>query len=556
MHNFIYRTQSVDDDLVTQTVRYHGSKAAAIIGAQGNNGLYLTGVAWDTSLMILKVVASDDRSDTRAVADAIMYAANNGATAINLSLGFRNATCTPDERGGYVCTEGPYDQTLEGALHYARDRNMVTVCAAGNGAAFGDRLPDGTHPIDNDLNINRISPGSIPTDNNISVLATNRADNEASYSSHGKYRVDLGAPGGEAVIGVQPADLIPGLIQTYTVPPSSSDVEGFYGTSAAAPHVTGALALVKSMYGWEDYAGIRDRVLMGTERTGMLEGKCRTNGRLDLFKALQPRSLLLNLSTRARVGGGEQAMIGGFYVKGAGTLKVIIRALGPSLPNFSVPKLNNPTLRLTTSAGQPIFSNDDWGNLPQDQKDTLINLGFAPADSREAAIVWTLPAGGYTAIVETQDGQSGIGLFEIYALGDEQTRLVNLSTRCFVGTGDEVAVAGTIIDQSIQTSSKPNRRLLMFGKGPSLAAFGLQGLLGDPQIRVSDTGEFNDQWRTIDDDSGDGNALEEKLDQAGLSPTNGFESALWPTFGTGGHTVELSGANQSTGIGLIEFYEY
>ena len=96
----------------------------------------------------------------------------------------------------------------------------------------------------------------------------------------------------------------------------------------------------------------------------------------------------------------------------------------------------------------------------------------------------------------------------------------------------------------------------MFGKGPSLAAFGLQGLLGDPQIRVSDTGEFNDQWRTIDDDSGDGNALEEKLDQAGLSPTNGFESALWPTFGTGGHTVELSGANQSTGIGLIEFYEY
>ena len=563
IHNFIYNTQSVDDDLVTPRVRYHGSKAAAIIGAQGNNGLYLTGIAWDTSLMILKVVASDDSSRTSAVADAIMYAANNGATAINLSVGFRNAVCTRDleQTNRYTCTEGSYDEALVAALKYARNNNMVTVSAAGNGAALGDLLPDNTHPIDNDFNINRISPASIPTDNNISVLATNRSDNEASYSSHGKYRVDLGAPGGES------QDPIPGLIQTYTVPPSSSDVEGFHGTSAAAPHVTGAAALIKSKFPWENYLGIRDRILMGTDRTGTLEGLCRTNGRLNAYKALQTRSMFRNFSTRARVEGGDRVMSAGFVIGGSSSgsaLKVGIRGLGPSV-GVSVPKLGNPRIELYDAASNLIDANNNWyedWNAP----DTVAS-GLQPSDNNEAALVRWLNPGSYTVIVRDEGTQYGVGLFEIYELQNntnEQSRLVNLSTRCVVGNGDEVAIAGTTIGNlnppdpnNPENPPRPDRRVLILGKGPSLAAYGLQGTLSDPQLQVAG-GDYNNDWRTIDDDSGDHDALEEELGPlySGFAPAVSTESVLWPTFRPGGYTVILSGANGSTGIGLVEFYEY
>jgi hypothetical protein len=96
----------------------------------------------------------------------------------------------------------------------------------------------------------------------------------------------------------------------------------------------------------------------------------------------------------------------------------------------------------------------------------------------------------------------------------------------------------------------------MFGKGPSLSAYGIQGVLADPQLQVLNTGEFNDQWQTIDNNSGDGDALEEKLVKAGFAPAQAAESALWPTFTPGSYTVSLTGAGQSTGLGLIEFYEY
>ena len=123
-----------------------------------------------------------------------------------------------------------------------------------------------------------------------------------------------------------------------------------------------------------------------------------------------------------------------------------IRGLGPSLPDLGVPKLNNPQIRLLNAAGQQIFFNDDWNNLPQDQKNNL--AGITPPDSREAAMFQTLGQGAYTVFVESQDGQYGIGLFEIYEMennSDEETRLVNLSTRCIVGTGNEVAIAGTFL---------------------------------------------------------------------------------------------------------------
>jgi hypothetical protein len=322
----------------------------------------------------------------------------------------------------------------------------------------------------------------------------------------------------------------------------------------AAPHVTGAISLIKSLFPWENYSGLRDRVLMGVDRTGSLEDLCRTNGRLNVYKALQTRSMLRNLSTRARVEDGDRVLIAGFVIGGSSSgsaLKVGIRGLGPSV-GVSVARLGNPRIELYDGAGNLIDANNNWYE-DWNAADTTAS-GLQPSNNSEAAMVRWLNPGAYTVILRDEGTQYGVGLFEIYELQgntNEQSRLTNLSTRCLVGTGDEQAIAGTLVGDFNNTGlPKPDRRVLILGKGPSLAAFGLQGTLSDPQLSVSNMGQYNDNWATI-------GVLGEELSTAGLAPGNYLESALWPTFApASANTVVLSGANGATGIGSIEFYEY
>jgi hypothetical protein len=108
-------------------------------------------------------------------------------------------------------------------------------------------------------------------------------------------------------------------------------------------------------------------------------------------------SELANTSSRGLVSTGDNAMIAGTIVVGPLTQRVIIRALGPS-PSI-VNKLADPTLELRNAYGVSMETNDNWGDSPN--KQAIIDSGFAPTDSREPAIVWTLPANNmsYTAIV-------------------------------------------------------------------------------------------------------------------------------------------------------------
>lgn len=124
-------------------------------------------------------------------------------------------------------------------------------------------------------------------------------------------------------------------------------------------------------------------------------------------------SRLAQLSTRGWVWTGDNVMIGGFIITEKPT-RVIIRAIGPTLTphNIQTP-LQDPTLALHDGSGTLIMSNDNWRS---DQEQEIIDTGVPPTDDRESAIVRTLSAGNYTAIVRGKNDSTGIALVEVYDL--------------------------------------------------------------------------------------------------------------------------------------------
>jgi DNA-binding beta-propeller fold protein YncE len=137
---------------------------------------------------------------------------------------------------------------------------------------------------------------------------------------------------------------------------------------------------------------------------------------IGVYEVDHPENGLANISTRGKVLTGDGVMIGGFVISGSSPRTVAIVATGPSLAGHGVPgPLANPSLKLVRSSDQAVIElNDDWqsgANAAQ-----LAAAGFAPADSREAAIYVTLPPGAYTAIVEGVSGATGIAVVGVYAV--------------------------------------------------------------------------------------------------------------------------------------------
>jgi hypothetical protein len=107
-------------------------------------------------------------------------------------------------------------------------------------------------------------------------------------------------------------------------------------------------------------------------------------------------------------------MVGGFIVQGTTLKKVVIRALGPTLTNFGVPNvLANPALELRDGNGNLLQANDNWKISQQSE---ITATGYAPPNDLESAIVRTLTAGNYTAIVRGVNNTSGVALVEVYGL--------------------------------------------------------------------------------------------------------------------------------------------
>jgi len=128
-----------------------------------------------------------------------------------------------------------------------------------------------------------------------------------------------------------------------------------------------------------------------------------------------PGSTMLNISTRGQVGVDPNALIGGFTLGGSEPKQILVRAIGPSLTQFGVPNaLSDPTLDLANAQGTTIVSNDNWMDSPQ--KMQIQASGLAPTDVKESAVLQTLAAGPYTAIVHGVSNGTGVGSVQIYQL--------------------------------------------------------------------------------------------------------------------------------------------
>lgn len=227
----------------------HGSMVFGILGAQGNNGIGISGISWNAQIMCLKVLDAEGNSSISKAIDAIDYAIQKDVRIINLSW-------------GYIPSSSP-SRALEEAIVRSRDAGILVVASAGNGAQSGGQ--------NNDLNVNRANyPASYIMDNIISVAATDVSDQLADFSYYGAQSVDLGAPG-VSILSTHPVNYY----------------HYFTGTSASAPHVTGAASLLWAFNPALHYGEIKRLILETTDANESLNGKTLTSGRLNIARAIE-----------------------------------------------------------------------------------------------------------------------------------------------------------------------------------------------------------------------------------------------------------------------------
>lgn len=199
-YDFVNKDRHANDD------HGHGTHVAGTIAQATNNGEGVAGVAFEASIMAVKVLDHFGGGTSADIADAIRWAADHGANVINMSLG-----------------GGGRSVVMEKAVEYARKKGVVVVCAAGNGGRGVVEYP-------------AAYPGSV------AVAAVGPGGQRAPYSSWGK-ELDIAAPGGDKSQGEE-AGIIQNTIDPQDV--SESVYASYQGTSMATPHVAGLAALLFS----------------------------------------------------------------------------------------------------------------------------------------------------------------------------------------------------------------------------------------------------------------------------------------------------------------------
>lgn len=239
-----------DNDPQDATAEGHGTRIAGIIGARGNNQIGISGVNWVTKMINVKVF-DDIATFSAGVIGGWEYARGKGSRVSSNSFG---------AVGADKFSEAEYD-----AIRLAQADRMLFVCAAGNGGTDNDLVP--VYPASYSVAFDETHPG---LDNVIAVAATTSTDEFSPVSNYGFNSVHLAAPGDDVL---------------------STDKAGAYstgeaGTSYAAAHVAGAVAMLESYRKDLPYLGIKLAIINNTRPTASCAQRTMTGGTLDLARAL------------------------------------------------------------------------------------------------------------------------------------------------------------------------------------------------------------------------------------------------------------------------------
>lgn len=233
----------VDDDGVPLDPRQHGTHVAGIIGARGNNGIGVSGVAWDVRMVACRFINSEGAGQIADAIECLDYAAGLRDRGINV-------VATNNSWGG-----GPPSRALDDAVRALRDRGILLVAAAGNSADSNDRFPQ--------------FPCNVDLANVLCVGASTGIDSQAIFTNLGRHTVHLFAPG-ESVLST-----VPGASYNW-----------FNGTSMAAPHVTGVVALLAAQDPAADWRARKNLILSTVDRLSPMPEYSVAGGRLNAMRAL------------------------------------------------------------------------------------------------------------------------------------------------------------------------------------------------------------------------------------------------------------------------------
>lgn len=234
----VYGYDFINNDANPIDDNFHGTHCAGTIGAVGNNGLGVVGVAWNVKLMPIKVLSGTGSGSIASVVAGINYAVTRGVTIVSMSLGTSS-----------------YSQTMEDAIENARQHGVLIVAAAGNSGQNSDLYP--------------LYPAASSQDNVISVAASSQSDGLASFSNYGATSVDLAAPG----VNILSTTLSAGYGYAS-------------GTSMATPHIAGMAAIIKSVNPGLSYSAIKAALIQGVDTLPAFTGKTVSGGRANLYRTL------------------------------------------------------------------------------------------------------------------------------------------------------------------------------------------------------------------------------------------------------------------------------
>jgi hypothetical protein len=219
--------------------------------------------------------------------------------------------------------------------------------------------------------------------------------------------------------------------------------------------------------------------------------------------------------------------------------------------------LADPSLTLVDANQTVVAQNMGWCTAPNvsdiQGAASLAGAFSWPIGSKDSAILLTLQPGAYTALISGASGDTGVALAEVYDCDAPaaSVRMINISTRSLVGTGQSIQIAGFVVG-----GTQP-KSILIRASGPALAPFGVSGTLPDPTLKL-----FDSSGSVLAQNTGWGGSANASAIRAAAAHVGAFawtsgsaDSAILVTLSPGAYTAQVSSAPGDTGVALVEVYD-